>query len=102
MDNRNHLTTARECHPNMGWHIVRAFVGVDEVRSILGNKMIKKSLQIRPGTWISIFHNHQTRTGVLNKDRKRASLNTGSRHSFNHLIRDFIRPLALGVKAEFF
>lgn len=89
----NHLAGPGEHHPNVGRHIIRPFIGVDEIRSILGNKMIKKSMQIGARAGVCIFHNHQARTGMLHKNRNCSGYDARMKHQFFNLSGDFIRPL---------
>ncbi len=72
IDNRDGLTGARQCHPDMRWHIIAAFRIVREVIGIFGNQPIEKLFQVAARSWIGIFHHENAATSVLNKDSRDA------------------------------
>ena len=52
----------------MGTHIVRAFKGMDEVGSTVGDKFIKKRLKVMPYVRVCIFVDSQSGRSVFDKD----------------------------------
>ena len=56
----------------MGTHIVRAFKGMDEVGSTVGDKFIKKRLKVMSYVRICIFVDGQSATGVLYKQMEQS------------------------------
>ena len=94
VDNRNNLATSTQHHANVGGHVIRTFVGVNEIRRIFRNKVIKERMKVRAGTGVSIFHNYQTGAGVLHENRNGARLDTRIGNNPGNLPRDLISALA--------
>lgn len=65
---RDHFACPGESHANMRGHVIRPLVSVHKVRSVLGNEMIKKGMQVGPRARIGILHDDQTCAGVPDKD----------------------------------
>ncbi len=57
----------------MGTHIVRAFKGMDEVGSTVGNEFIKKRLKVMPYVRVCIFVDGQSGRSVFDKDYQQAA-----------------------------
>ena len=66
--NRNDLTGAGEGHAQVARTIVRALIGVDEVREVFRNEVIEEGMEIGARFGIGILHDHKAGTGVLNKN----------------------------------
>ena len=69
IDNRNCLAGARQDHADVRWHIIAAFGAVCEIIGIFRHESVEEFFQIAPRSGISILHDHNAATGVLNKDR---------------------------------
>ena len=51
----------------MGRHIIRSLISMNEMRIIIGHKIVHESLKIGTGSGVRIFHKDETATGVLDK-----------------------------------
>jgi len=60
----------------MAGTVVGTFIGVDEVRKVFGNQIIEKGVEIGPGGRVGIFHDDETRTGMLDEDSDLPVFNT--------------------------
>lgn len=94
------LARTREGHPNVGGHVVGAFVGMSKPRSILGDKAVKEFFQIIPCFRICILHDDEARTGMLNKDGDITTLDPRRRDESMDLTRKLIGSLAMGRDLE--
>lgn len=72
----NYFAGASESHPNVGRHIIGTFISMDKIGCILGNKAVKKSMQIGSRARVSIFHNDEACAGVLHENRRRSGCNS--------------------------
>ncbi|MEY2484399.1 MAG: hypothetical protein QOG67_2127 [Verrucomicrobiota bacterium] len=66
--NRYRFATARKCHPNVGWHVVGAFVVMLKVIGAFRDKFIEKLLQIPARRGRGIFHGDDAATRVWHKE----------------------------------
>ena len=65
--NRNCLTGARQCHPDMRRHIIAALGTVRKVIGVFGHEPIEKRFQVAARSRIGIFHDDYAATGMLDK-----------------------------------
>lgn len=72
IDEGDHFRSARQSHLNVARHVICPFVGMRKIGIILRDEAIDEALQISASRWISVFHNHQTATGMAAKDGDRA------------------------------
>ena len=94
VDDGNNLATPTQHHTNVGGHVIRTFVGMNKVRRVFRNKMIKKGMKIGTSAGVGIFHNYQTGAGVLHENRNGARLDTRIGNNPSNLPRDLISALA--------
>ena len=47
-NNGDVFRSAGEAHSDVAWHVVRAFVGMDEIGSVFWYEVIEEGVQIRP------------------------------------------------------
>jgi len=52
--------------------VIGAFVGMNEKRKILGDKMVEERVQVRPRLGVGIFHDDEAGARVLNKNSELA------------------------------
>jgi hypothetical protein len=97
--NRYCLTGARQCHPDMRWHIIAALGTVREIIGIFRHEPIEKRFQIAARCRIGILHHDDTATGVLNEHRHCPGPYSAPVDLRLHIIGDFIEALA--VRANF-
>ena len=71
---RDDFAGAGQCHPQMTWAVIGAFVGVDEKRKIFWDEVVKKGVKISSRLGIRIFHDDKAGTGVLHKNRELSAL----------------------------
>ena len=69
INNWHCFARSRQDHANMRWHVIAAFGAVTKVIGIFWDETIEEFLQIMSRGWISIFHDDNAATGVLNKNR---------------------------------
>ncbi len=69
INNWHCFARSRQDHANMRWHVIAAFGAVTKVIGIFWDETIEEFLQIMSRGWISIFHDDDAATGVLNKNR---------------------------------
>ena len=100
VDNRHCLAGARQDHANMRWHVIAAFGAVTKVIGIFWDETIEEFLQIMSRGWISIFHDDDAATGVLNKNRHCSISNAALVDLRLNFIGDFVQSLAVGAKIE--
>ena len=91
-----------ERHADMTWHVIGAFLSVDEPWGVFGNEFFEKEFQITAGAWIRVFHDHQTGAGVSNKDGDRSIRHPRPSDDFHHLAGDLGSALASGGDREIF
>lgn len=102
VDDRNHFAGSGEGHSEMTGTVVGTFVGVNQIRQIFRNQIIKKGMKIGPGRWIGIFHDDETGTGMPYKDSDLPAINpTGPNESLD-LVGDFISPFSCRFYRKFF
>ena len=78
----------------MTGHIVRPFVRMDVIRSILGHHPVVDSGQIGPHTRIKVFIDSQRAAGVLDKQVQH-TLSGQSRQMTEHFFRNQMKATAL-------
>ena len=59
VDDGNHFTASTQHHANMGWHVVRTFGCVNEVRVAIRHLTRHKGFQVAHHVRIRIFAKHQ-------------------------------------------
>ena len=94
IDNRNDLAASTQHHANVGRHVILTFVGVNKIRRVFRNKMIKERMKVRARAGVGILHDDQARTGVLDENRDGACLDTRLGNNTGNLPGDLISPLA--------
>ena len=94
--NRNDFTRPGQNHPNVGRHVVWAFVIV-LVAPVFRHEIIDKSLQITAGRRGCVFHQQQTAARVPNKNGGRALSNARGLQNSCGLGSNLIRALAAGL-----
>jgi len=99
-DDGNDFTGAGERHADMTGHVVRAFVGVDKPRRVFRHQFIKKYFKIPPRARICILHDDQAGTGVADKHRYRAMLNSSIAHDAGDLACDFGGSFSVGAEGK--
>jgi len=62
--------------------------------------VIKKGVEIGPGAGIGIFHNDETRAGMLNENRGRSGGDSRFRDDVLDLSRNFISSLSRGTDRQ--
>jgi hypothetical protein len=93
--NRYCLVGARQCHPDMRWHIIAALRTMREIIGIFRHKPFEKFLQIASRGRISIFHNENAATGVLNEHSQRPVTHSAPVDLRLQIISDFVQALAV-------
>lgn len=93
--NRNDLTGAGEGHAQVAGTIVRALVGVDEVREVFRNEVIEEGMKIGARFGISVLHDHKAGTGVLNKNCDLTIDDASFVNKIPYLPRDFVGSFAV-------
>ncbi len=59
VNHRDILVHVGKAHANVRWHVIAALIGMHKIRRILGNKVIKKGMQVSACRRIGILHHHQ-------------------------------------------
>ena len=98
--NRHDLAGARQCHPDMRWHIIAALGTVREIIGIFRHEPIEELLQIAASARVGIFHNESTATGVLNKNRHCPASYSAPVDLRLQIIGDFVEAFTFGAKFE--
>ena len=68
--NGHGLAGAGQDHADVRWHVIAAFGAVREVIGILGDESIEEFFQVLARSWISILHDDNATTGVLDKNSR--------------------------------
>jgi hypothetical protein len=95
IDHRYGLTGARQCHPDMRWHIVAALGTVREVIGIFWHQAIEKLFQVAARSRIGVFHDQNATTGVLNKHSYCPVSHSGPVDLRLQIIGNFVEALTL-------
>ena len=95
IDHRYGLARARQCHPDMRWHIIAALGTVREVSGIFRHQPIEKLFQVAARGRIGVFHDENAATGVLNKYGHCPVSHFGSVDLRLQIVGDFVEALAL-------
>jgi hypothetical protein len=98
--NRHDLAGARQCHPDMRWHIIAALGTMREIISIFRHEPIEKLFQVAACCGIGVLHNEEAATGVLNKNRHCPTSHPTAIDLRLHIFGDFTQSLTFGAKFE--
>ena len=100
VDDGYRLGASREYHPNVRRHIIGTFISVDEIGFILGHQPVKILVQIRPRVGVGVLHDDQRATGMLDKDRCDALLDTRLFEDVLNLVGDGVGAFATGRESN--
>jgi len=98
--NRNCLTSARQCHPDMRRHVVAALRTMREVIGIFGHETIEKFFQVAARSRVGILHYDNAATGVLNEDSQYPVPNSASVDLRPDVVSEFIEALSIRTNFE--
>jgi hypothetical protein len=100
VDDRDCLTRACQGHANVRRHVIAAFRTVSEIIGIFRHQTIEKFLQVMSCRGISVFHENDAATGVLNKHRDYPTAQVALIDFRLNLVGDFVGPLASSANVE--
>ncbi len=100
INNWHCFARSRQDHANMRWHVIAAFGAVTKVIGIFWNETIEEFLQIISRGWISIFHDDDAATGVLNKNRHCPIAQAALVDPGLDVVGDLVQPLVSGGDFE--
>ena len=100
INDRHCLARSRQCHFDVGWHIVAALGVVRKIIGTFGHKPIEELLQIASRGWISIFHDHDAATSVLDEHRHCTVSHAARVYLRLHIFGDLIQSFTVGAKFE--
>ena len=92
----NALTRASQRHAKMTGGIIRPLGRMDQTWMIFGDKILKETVKVRARCRIGILIDHQTRAGMLDKDRSESRLDSAAGKQRCDLVCDLIGPLPSG------
>jgi hypothetical protein len=98
--NRYCLIGARQCHPDVRWHIIAALGTVREVIGIFRDQPIEKCFQVAARCGIGVLHNKEAATGVLNKNCHCPTSHPTAIDLRLHIFGDFVQSFTFGAKFE--
>lgn len=92
----NGFARARQRHTKMTGGIIRPLGRMDQVGMILRDKILEEAVEIGARRRIGILIDHQTRAGMLDKDRSESRLDSAAGKQACDLVCDLIGPLPSG------
>ena len=101
INNRHTLARARQDHPNVRGHVVRALIVVFVVRAF-GNELLEKPFDIAPCLGGRVLHRGQAATRVLHENRHDPVPHIRFVYLVLNSIGNFVSPLAICGDLEFF
>ena len=84
----------------MARRVIRPLRCMDETGMVLGHKILKEAMEVGSRRGIGILVDHETRTGMLDKDRGKARADTTGVQQGFYLISNLIGPLPPGRDME--
>ena len=90
-----------EAHADVRRHVVWALIGVDEIRSVLRNKMVEKVVEVGASRRVGVFHDDETATRVLDEDSAETIAYSCLSNNGLNLRGDFVGALASCREGEF-
>jgi len=97
---RHSFARAGESHLDVTGHVVRAFERVLKMRIAFRNQPFEPSFEIGTRRRIGVFHDHETATRVLAKDRDRTTLESTARKFSRNLFGDLVQAFAARADRE--
>lgn len=92
----NDFTGAGQGHTKVTRAVVGSLTSVNQEGQRLRNEMIKIGMKVSPGIGVGVFHDDETRAGVLHKDSELPRLNGTFCDKLLELPGDFIGALSPG------
>jgi len=100
--NGHGLAGAGQDHADVRWHVIAAFGAVREIIGVLGHESIEEFFQVLARSWISILHDDNATTGVLDKNSRYPISNATLVDRRLNFIGDVVQPLTVRTTFEFF
>src|SRR6266481_2480802 len=97
IDYRHGFTGARQYHADMRWHIIAALRIVREIIGVFWHEALEKFFQVAARGRISIFHDDNAATGVLNEKSYCPRLHFRAVDLRLHFVGDFVKTLAVSL-----
>jgi hypothetical protein len=85
-----------ECHADVAWHVVRAFMGVDEIGQVFRDKVVEVGVQIGAGGGVCVFKDDEGTAGVPHKNGGYAALDAAAVDDAVAFVGDFVGSFAAG------
>lgn len=84
----------------MGWHVVRAFVAVNEAAVAVRHKAGEEDFEVAPDLRLVIFTENQRCRGVMQKNVANARIHARLAHILPYGLGDFVGATPLGADAQ--